>query len=122
MIHVQPTHIGLDIAGQIMEELQPDTPVLITNELLETINALINKSIGLGNAGLYRISNRILTLIPFKKSIFDRIVKNKAHENIDIYLIHLIGSGKHCYCKPFKNRTVSQILAPGIIECSKINI
>lgn len=122
MLQVQPTHIGLDIAGQIMEELQPDTPILITKELLEVINSLLNKSIGLGDAGLYRISNKILTLIPFKKSIFDRIVKNNAHQNIDIYLIHLIGNGKHCYCKPFNNRKITQILTSGIIECSKIII
>lgn len=121
MLLIQPTHIGLDIAEQIIEELQPQTSIRITNELLETINILLNKSIGLENAGLYRIATKILTLIPFERKLFERIAKNNDKEHIDIYLIHLIGNGKYCYCKPLQKRRVSAIRKSSIIQCSKIS-
>lgn len=122
MIQLQPTHIGLDIAEQIMKELQPDTPIIISHEFLELINAILNESIGLKHAGLYRIANRILTLIPFKKEIFERIIKNQADDSIDIYLVHLICDGKHCYCRHFRKKCSSQIPHSHIMEYSKIII
>lgn len=122
MLLIQPTHIGLDIAEQIMQELQPETSTRITDELLGTINALLNQSIGLEDAGLYRIANRILTLLPFDKELYDRIAKNNAQENIDIYLIHLIGHGKYCYCKPLHQRNASKLHHLSIMSCAKITL
>ena len=66
MSKIKPTHIGLDIALNIIQALQPESSVSITREFLEIINAILNKSIGLQEADLYRIEDKILTLIPFK--------------------------------------------------------
>lgn len=120
MIQVQPTHIGLNIALKIIQELQPETPVHITNELLEIINAILNRSIGLGNADLYRLSDRILTLIPFKKKFLERIIKTKVYENMDIYLIYLLNGTNSCYCIPLKKEMSFLSRSLNIIECFKL--
>lgn len=108
MFTVKPTHIGLDIAFKIMQELQPETPVHITRELLETINIILNKSIGLNEANLYRIANQILTLIPFKAVFLDRIFHNKIQFNLNIYLIHLLENQNFCYYTPLT--TINNLL------------
>lgn len=119
MLQVEPTHIGLDIAGIIIEELQPETPIQITNELLGIINQILNKSIGLGHAAIYQISNRILTLIPFKEVIIERIYKNKIVKNMNIYLIHLIDK-THCYCVPLEKIIVKGTWNSRIMECVEL--
>lgn len=120
MSKVNPTHIGLDIALNIIQELQPQTSVRITREFLEIINAILNKSIGLQNADLYRIADRILTLIPFKGIFLERIFRNKIQDSLDIYLIHLFANDNLCYCAPLI--TMQQLASASLIKikCEKI--
>lgn len=107
---LKPTHIGLDIAKRIVEDLQPETQLPIQGELLELINEVLNESIGLDHAGLYRVANHVLTFIPFKEELFKRIISNynqMSHnkEELDIYLVHLIKGSHYCYCIPFNHNS-----------------
>lgn len=118
MWKLKPTHIGLDIALKIIQELQPETPVHISKELLETINVILIKSIGLGEANIYRIANQVLTLIPFKAIFLDRILHNKIQLHLNIYVIHLNETNNHCYYIPLTtiNELLSTPLNKGIYE------
>ncbi len=106
---IKPTHIGIDIALKIIQELQPDTPIHITQEFLEIINAILNQSLGLGEANLYRIADRILTLIPFKAIFLERIFRNKIQNNLSIYLIQIIDNKNLCFYTPLT--TINNILS-----------
>lgn len=116
MLKIRPTHIGLDIALNIMQELQPATSVRITKEFLEIINVILNKSIGLGCGDLYRIADRILTLIPFKIEFLERIFRYNIHNNIDMYLIHIFLNDQLCYYAPLT--TMNEVVSASLIKVS----
>lgn len=120
MSKIRPTHIGLDIALNIMQELQPATSVRITKEFLEIINIILNKSIGLGNALLYHIADKILTLIPFKIEFLERIFRYDIQDNINIYLIHIFDDNL-CYYTPLT--TANELIHASLIKvkCRKID-
>lgn len=106
---IKPTHIGIDIALKIIQELQPDTPIRITQEFLEVINVILNKSLGLGDGTLYRIANRILTLIPFNSIFLERIFRHHIQNNLNMYLIQILDNKGLCFYKPLT--TISEIIS-----------
>lgn len=100
MENIRPTHIGLDIALNIIQTLQPETTVCITREFLQILNVILNKSIGLGDADLYHIADKILTLIPYKIEFLERIFRYNIQNNLDIYLIQVFLNDELCYYTP----------------------